>query len=118
MKIILFGIPNCDKVKKARKYLEHKSIRYDFFDFKKTKPTRKNIDAWTKSLGELPVNKRGTTYRKLKDQYEKSTTAGKIKLLQEETSLIKRPILEIDGKVLAIGFSENLYLEVIEQFYN
>lgn len=105
----IFGIPNCDTVKKARAFLDKMKIAYEFIDFKKSVPTAHDIERWTEAYGDLPVNKAGTTYKKFKDQFEKLTPAKKIKFIQDNTSMIKRPILEKAGKVIAFGFSENEY---------
>lgn len=105
----LFGIPNCDTVKKARTFLDKNKKNYEFVDFKKSIPSVDDIGRWTEAYGDLPVNKTGTTYKKFKEEFEKLTSVKKIKFIQENTSMIKRPILEKDGKVLAFGFSESEY---------
>ncbi len=104
----LYGIPNCDTVKKVRKALEKKDISYTFVDFKKSAPSKKLISMAQDFLGDLPVNKRGTTYRKIKEEFERASDAGKVKMLVENPSAIKRPILESEGIVLGIGFDENV----------
>lgn len=109
MKYKMYGIPNCDTVKKARTALEKKKIDYEFIDFKKTSPTAEDLKRWEKVFGELPANKKGPTFRKIKEQYEKATAAGQLKLLLENTSAIKRPILEMGSKVLCFGFDEDVY---------
>lgn len=105
----MFAIPNCDTVKKARVYLDSKKIAYDFVDFKKTKPTAEQIKKWGEFFGDLPANKKGTTYKKFKDEYEALSPASKIKFLIENSSMIKRPVLEKNGKTVAIGFDEEMY---------
>lgn len=107
--IKLYGIPNCDTVKKARTFLEKKKVDYDFVDFKKTPPEASDIKRWSEKFGGLPVNTKGPTYRKNKEEYEPLTEAKKIKFLTEATSMIKRPILEKNGKTLAFGFDEEIY---------
>lgn len=102
----LFGIPNCDTVKKARNYLEARSIAFEFVDFKKTPPTPKNIVNWQKAFGSLPVNTKGQTYKKFKDEYEALSEQGKVAFLIENTSMIKRPILQKNETVLSFGFDE------------
>ena len=59
----MFAIANCDTVKKARIFLETKKVDYEFVDFKKVKPTKDQIKRWAEFYGELPVNKKGTTYK-------------------------------------------------------
>lgn len=105
----LYGIPNCDTVKKARKKLEAKGVEYNFFDFKKESPSKEMLKRWESFFGELPANKRGPTFRKIKEQFEAGSAAQKQKLLLENLSAIKRPILEKGKKVLAIGFDEGVY---------
>lgn len=107
--ITMYAIPNCDTVKKARVYLDSKKIAYDFVDFKKTKPTADQIKRWGEFFGDLPANKKGTTYKKFKDEYEALSSAEKIKFLMENSSMIKRPVLEKNGKTVAIGFDEEMY---------
>ena len=108
----VYGIPNCDTVKKVRKLLEEKGLDYDFIDFKKTPPTKALITKAEKFLGELPVNKRGTTFRKIKEEYESSNKSAQIELLLDQSSAIKRPLIEQSGKVVAVGktgeFFDNL----------
>jgi arsenate reductase len=105
----VFGIPNCDTVKKARTFLESKNIPYEFVDFKKHTPTKEEVARWSDAFGGLPVNTKGVTYKKHKDVFESLTPAKKIAFIQENTSMIKRPILEKNGKVIAFGFSEEEY---------
>jgi len=109
MKYKMYGIPNCDTVKKARVALEKKNIDYDFVDFKKTPPTVEDLKRWEKVFGELPANKKGPTFRKIKEQFESASHNGKINLLLQNSSAIKRPILESGNKVLCFGFDEDTY---------
>ncbi|HHF7365944.1 TPA: arsenate reductase family protein [Legionella bozemanae] len=114
--ISMFAIPNCDTVKKARTFLEQNKIDYEFIDFKKSPPTKAQIKAWGDYLGELPINKKGMTYRKYKDYYEALSLSEKIDFIIANTSLIKRPVLVQNGKTLAIGFNEDQYKELITTF--
>lgn len=107
--IKMYAIPNCDTVKKARTYLDKKKVPYEFIDFKKVAPTVDDIKRWADFFGELPANKKGLTYKKYKDEYEALSPSAKIKFLIENSSMIKRPILEKNGKTVAIGFDEDLY---------
>lgn len=111
--ISMFAIPNCDTVKKARTFLEKNKIDYEFIDFKKTPPTKVQIQAWSDYFGGLPVNKKGMTYRKYKDHYEALSIPEQIDFIIANTSLIKRPVLEQDGKTIALGFDEEQYKELI-----
>lgn len=107
--IKLFGIPNCDTVKKARVFLEKKSVTFEFIDFKKSPPVQEDIERWEKSFGGLPVNTKGTTYKKFKDTFENLNTTEKRKFIIANPSMIKRPILEKNNMVLAFGFDEAVY---------
>lgn len=109
----MFAIPNCDTVKKARNFLEKHKIGYEFIDFKKSPPTKAQIEAWGEYAGELPVNKKGATYRKYKDHYEALSTPEKIDFIIVNTSLIKRPVLMEHGKTIALGFDEEQYKELL-----
>lgn len=107
--ITMYAIANCDTVKKARTFLEKKKIDYVFVDFKKTKPTTEQVLRWGEFFGELPANKKGITYKKFKDEFEAMTPAKKVKFLIENTSMIKRPVLEKDDQTIAMGFDEAHY---------
>lgn len=111
--ISMYAIPNCDTVKKARTFLEQNKIDYEFIDFKKTPLTAAQIKKWEDFAGELPINKKGMIYRKYKDVYETLSETEKIAFIIANTSLIKRPVLEINGEVMALGFNEAHYQELI-----
>ncbi|KTD12066.1 arsenate reductase [Legionella gratiana] len=114
--ILMFAIPNCETVKKARLFLEKNKIDYEFIDFKKCPPTKAQIKAWSEYSGELPINKKGMTYRKYKDHYESLSLPEKIDFIIANTSLIKRPILMQNDKTVALGFNEEHYKELITIF--
>ncbi len=105
----MYGIPNCNTVKKAKDFLEEQGVEYSFFNFKKETPNKTMLKRWKSFFGDFPANKRGPTFRKIKEDYEAANAAGKESLLLENLSAIKRPILEKDGEVLAIGFDEEVY---------
>ncbi len=67
--ICMYAISNCDTVKKARSFLDKRKISYEFIDFKKISPEKKMIKIWAEFLGELPVNKKGLTYKKYKNEF-------------------------------------------------
>jgi Spx/MgsR family transcriptional regulator len=112
--IKLFGIPNCDTVKKARTFLEKKKIAFEFIDFKKYTPSTDDIARWSEVFGGLPVNSKGVTFKKHKVHFESLSKSDQVKFIQVNTSMIKRPILEKDGKVLAFGFEEDKYLTLFK----
>jgi arsenate reductase len=80
---------------------------YEFVDFKKSPPTETDINRWKSFLKAWPVNTKGPTYRKIREKFETATDSQKMALLIENSSAIKRPILEQDGSVIAIGFDPN-----------
>lgn len=111
--ITIYGIKNCDTVKKALNFLDTKKIKYTFIDFKKSPPKSADIKRWQRVFGGLPVNKSGPTYRKFKSEFESLSEQEQIQFIQVQTSMIKRPILESDGKTLLFGFDPEKYNEVI-----
>ena len=106
----LFGIPNCDTMKKARTWLESRGVAYEFHDYKKLGVTRARLLAWAKVVGwETLLNRAGTTFRKLPDEAKENLDERKaLALMLEQPSMIKRPVLEWDGRVL-VGFSPEKY---------
>lgn len=110
--ITVYGIPNCDTMKKARRWLDSNNLEYAFHDYKKAGIDQATLQDWSKQVGwETLLNRRGTTWRKLPDTIkesidEKSAIANMI----DNPSLIKRPVL-IKGKTLLVGFSEESYGE-------
>ena len=106
--ITLYGIPNCDTVKKARKWLDENGIDYTFHDYKKEGADAQKVSGWIADKGvDVVLNKRGTTFRKLTDS-EKSAAddPGKAtELLVANPSMIKRPVVEYAGGIL-VGFKE------------
>ena len=108
--IKLYGIPNCDTVKKARSWLAENGIEFEFVDFKKNAPTAELIDGWLEQAAlEILLNKRGTLD---KDAQESAATKeGAIALMVENPSIIKRPVLVKEGQV-HVGFSVEAYQEI------
>lgn len=105
----LFGIPNCDTVKKVRIYLEENKVDYQFVDFKKQPPLETDIIRWKAFMKTWPANTKGPTYRKIRDQFEAASESKKIEMLIENPSAVKRPILEEDGVVKVVGFDQEFY---------
>ena len=105
MPITLYGIPNCDTVKKARTWLTAKSLEHDFHDFKKSWVDEAHLARWCDVLGwEKVLNKAGTTFKKLADSDKTNLNQTKaIALMLAQPSMIKRPIVEHPGGLL-IGF--------------
>jgi Spx/MgsR family transcriptional regulator len=109
---VVYGIPNCDTVKKARVWLEEHGVSFDFHDFKKAGVSNALIQDWLKDvpLDQL-INKRGTTWRGLSDVHkaEADTTGGAIALMIHKPSIIKRPVVVVNGRVKTLGFSAEQY---------
>ena len=101
----LYGIPNCDTVKKARAWLEQRCIDYQFHDYKKEGADPLKLSAWSDEIGwETLLNRRGTTFRGLPDVEKADINRAKaIHLMQANPSLIKRPVVEHTGGLL-VGF--------------
>lgn len=114
--IIVYGIPNCNTVKKARTWLEARGVAYEFHDYKKKGVSREKLDQWMAQLPwEKLLNRSGMTWRKLSDAQKSEiiTPDAAAGLMQSSTSIIKRPIVEnAEGRVIALGFSEKEYEEV------
>jgi arsenate reductase (glutaredoxin) len=105
MSIILYGIPNCDTVKKARVWLEGRGIAYMFHDYKKAGADAVKLAAWCNAVGwETVLNRAGTTFKKLPDSDKSDLDQAKaIVLMLAQPSMIKRPIMEGADKLL-VGF--------------
>lgn len=105
MTVILYGIPNCDTVKKARVWLDAQGIEYTFHDYKKAGADAVKLAAWCDAKGwETVLNRAGTTFKKLPDQDKAGLGQGKaIALMLDQPSMIKRPVVEHDGGLL-VGF--------------
>jgi Spx/MgsR family transcriptional regulator len=112
----LFGIPNCNTVKKARDWLSLNNVVYEFHDFKKNGVSHTLIEGWlTQQPWEKLVNRAGMTWRNLTDA-EKAAVVdapSAIKLMLEKSSVIKRPVLVKDGKIICLGFTEAAYKELL-----
>ena len=114
--ITLYGIPNCDTVKKARTWLDQAGLSYHFHDFKKAGLDKATVAAWLKQVPwETLVNKKGTTWRGLSDEKKASVTdaASATALMLENTSVIKRPVLCTNNQVL-VGFDPARYEETLQ----
>jgi arsenate reductase (glutaredoxin) len=105
--ITLYGIPNCDTVKKARVWLEGQGVAYSFHDYKKAGADADKLKAWCDAKGwETILNRAGTTFKKLPDADRVDMTEAKaIKLMLGQPSMIKRPVVEHRGGLL-VGFKE------------
>lgn len=108
----VYGIKNCNTVKSAVDWLKKNKVEFEFHDYKSKGISEAKLKAWSKQVGwESLVNKRGTTWRQLDEKVQNKVTkeSSAIALMMEKTSVIKRPLIESEGKVLAIGFDEGEY---------
>jgi len=111
-KPVMYGIPNCNTIKKARSWLEQHGIDYEFHDYKKSGTDETQLKAWVKEFGwQKIVNTRGMTWRKLDDETKNSMDeAAAVRIMMEKPSIIKRPLLVMDERKL-LGFDETAYSE-------
>jgi Spx/MgsR family transcriptional regulator len=111
--IKLYGIVNCDTVKRARAWLDERRIPYEFVDFKKRPPSLDQVARWCNALGaDAVVNRRGTTWRKLDPatQERAGAQAGAVAVLVEHPAAIKRPVIE-SGADIFVGFDDVVYAQ-------
>ena len=112
----VYGIPNCNTVKKAISWLNENDQPIEFYDFKKIGLTKKKLADWTKEVGwEKLVNKKGTTWRTLPAEQQQTITneTAAINLMIEKPSVIKRPVIETE-KGLLVGFNETEYQDIFK----
>ena len=113
----VYAIPNCNTVKKALDWLQKNKIAYEFHDYKKKGITATVLTNWCKQVGwETLVNKKGATWRQLTPDIQASISTQKaaIALMMEKTSIIKRPLIEEEGKIIALGFDETEYKKALK----
>ena len=110
MTTTIYGIKNCDTMKKARAWLDAHRLAYSFHDYKVEGIDKKRLEAWAKSVGwETLLNRAGTTFRKLPEKDRQGLTAAKaIALMLDQPSMIKRPVLDLGSK-LVVGFKPEIY---------
>lgn len=110
MTLTLYGIKNCDTMKKARAWLEGKGIAYAFHDYKASGIDGACLDGWMKQVGwETLLNRAGTTFRKLPETEREGLDAAKARrLMLHQPSMIKRPVLEQNGRI-TVGFKPETY---------
>lgn len=109
----MYGIPNCDTIKKAKRFLQNKQLEFDFHDYKKQGVSADFLNNVIAEKGMAVVlNKRGTTYRKLDEQTKQALEGDKaVTILADNPSMIKRPIL-VHEQSIVVGFSESEYEEL------
>lgn len=113
--VTIYGIPNCDTMKKARTWLDSHGIAYEFHDYKKAGIDEARLAAWSKKVGwETLLNRAGTTFRKLTDKEKAGLDEKKaIKLMIAQPSLIKRPVLDLGRGKILVGFKPEIYAEAL-----
>ncbi|MTI16886.1 ArsC family reductase [Rhodobacteraceae bacterium RKSG542] len=114
--MIVYGIKNCDTVKKARKFLDEAGIAYSFHDYKKDGADAAVLEAFVKEFGwDTILNKRGTTWRKVPDEVKETIvdSASAMALMLEEPSMIKRPLVQAKNKRF-VGFDANSWEMAME----
>lgn len=110
MSITMYGIPNCDTIKKAKRWLEQNNVAFEFHDYRKQGVDLAMIERFCSQLDwQTVINKRGTTYRQLTDEQKNTLSPETVgQLLVDSPAMIKRPILEING-TLHLGFKVEQY---------
>ncbi len=114
--MIVYGIKNCNTVKKGLDWLKANELEFEFHDYKARGISKEKLESWSAQIGwEKLINKKGMTFRKLTDEEKKQTETkeGALAMLMQKTSMIRRPLIERDGKVLALGFDEAEYAGMI-----
>jgi arsenate reductase len=109
-RVTIHGIKACDTMKKARDWLEGRGIAYGFHDYKTAGVERAVLEGWARQVGwETLLNRSGTTFRKLPDADRQDLTEDKaIGLMLAQPSMIKRPVLDVDGEI-TVGFKPEVY---------
>ena len=111
MPVTIYGIKNCDTMKKARAWLDKHGTAYSFHDYKTAGIDRPRLERWCHEVGwEKLLNRAGTTFRKLPDKDRNAIDAKKaVSLMLAQPSMIKRPVLDLGGGKLVVGFKPELY---------
>ena len=112
MPVTLYGIKNCDTMKKARAWLDAEGVPYAFHDYKAEGIDRPRLEAWARAVGwETLLNRAGTAFRKLPEADKADLDERKaLALMLDQPSMIKRPVLDLDGRLL-VGFKPDYYAE-------
>ena len=113
--ITIYGIKNCETMKKARAWLERHGVEYHFHDYKTAGIERERLQRWEQKVGwETLLNRAGMTFRNLPDKDKAGLDASKaLALMQKQPSMIKRPVLELGGGKLLVGFKPEIYQEAV-----
>ena len=116
MPITIYGIKNCDTMKKARAWLDKKGVAYEFHDYKSAGIERGRLEGWAGKIGwETLLNRAGTTFRKLAEPEKQGLGQAKaVALMLAQPSLIKRPVLDLGRGRLLVGFKPELYAAALD----
>lgn len=117
MTLTIYGIKSCNTVKSALDWLTKNKVQFEFHDFKSKGVSESKLKEWCSQVGwESLVNKRGTTWRQLTTavQEEIKNESAAVKLMKEKTSVIKRPVVEADNKIITLGFDAELYQRLVK----
>lgn len=112
----IYGIPNCNTVKKTLDWFKLHKIDYEFHDFKKLGVDKSKLEEWSEHLGwEVLLNKRGTTWKMLSPEIQNSITTkdSAFELMQEKVSVIKRPVIETGSNSVLLGFDEGKLADLL-----
>ena len=117
MAVTIYGIKNCDTMKKARAWLDDHGVKYDFHDYKTAGIDRDRLEKWSKKVGwETLLNRAGLTFKKLPDKDKEGLTEKKaIALMLDKPSMIKRPVLDLGGGHILVGFKPETYGEALSR---
>jgi arsenate reductase (glutaredoxin) len=115
LSITIYGIKNCDTMKRARAWLDKHGVDYAFHDYKTAGIKREQLERWSKKVGwETLLNRVGTTFRKLPDKEKTGLSENKaLALMLAQPSMIKRPVLDLGGGKLLVGFTPERYSEAV-----
>ncbi|MFM6976123.1 MAG: ArsC family reductase [Sphingobacteriaceae bacterium] len=115
--MIVYGIPNCNTVKKALDWLKANELDFEFHDYKKKGITKEKLEDWATQIAwESLVNKKGTTWRQLPPEVQNTINnkEAAFSLIIQKPSVTKRPIIESNGKIICLGFDESQYVQLIK----
>lgn len=112
MSLIVYGIKNCDSMKKTFAWLDAQQVVYRFVDFKQSPPTESQVETWLSGIGDLLVNTRGPSYRQLPESTRSEFTGRRrIAAIVAKPTLIKRPLL-VNGAVMTVGFAPEKWVSI------
>ena len=111
----IYGIKNCDTMKKARAWLDGHGVKYEFHDYRAAGAPKEKLKAWSDEVGwETLLNRAGTTFKKLPEADKEGLNERKaLALMLDQPSMIKRPVLEVGGKLL-VGFKPEIYAKEVK----